>query len=85
MSLLTKECEVCGTKIRKLQSIWNIYLLKTGVNIKCPNCNLKYKRGIIYPLLLVYRKFFLPSIQFELEFGQLFGLTFLSTHIYSVR
>ena len=43
MSLLTKECEVCGTKIRKLQSIWNIYLLKTGVNIKCPNCNLKYK------------------------------------------
>ena len=41
MSLLTKECEVCGTKIRKLQSIWNIYLLKTGVNIKCPNCNLK--------------------------------------------
>ncbi len=41
MSLLTKECEVCGTKIRKLQSIWNIYLLKTGVNIKCPNCNAK--------------------------------------------
>lgn len=43
MDLLTKECEVCGTKISKLQSIWNIYLLKTGVNIKCPNCNLEYK------------------------------------------
>lgn len=43
MSLLTKECEVCGTKISKLQSIWNIYLLKTGVNIKCPNCNSEYK------------------------------------------
>ncbi|WP_123377916.1 hypothetical protein [Aliarcobacter butzleri] len=43
MDLLTKECEVCGTKISKLQSIWNIYLLKTGVNIKCPNCNSEYK------------------------------------------
>jgi len=40
---LTKNCEVCGTKISKLQSIWNIYLLKTGVSIKCPNCNSEYK------------------------------------------
>lgn len=43
MSLLYKKCEVCGTKINKLQSIWNIYLLKTGRELKCPNCETLYK------------------------------------------
>ncbi|ECP9364145.1 hypothetical protein FVA18_09280 [Campylobacter jejuni] len=37
---LYKECEVCKTKINKLQNIWNIFSGK--LEIKCKNCKSKY-------------------------------------------
>jgi hypothetical protein len=40
---LYKKCEVCGTNINKLQNWFNIYLLKTGIKLKCPNCETEYK------------------------------------------
>lgn len=43
MRLLYKKCEVCGTDINKLQSWWNIYMLKTGAKLKCSNCGTEYK------------------------------------------
>lgn len=43
MSLLYKKCSSCGTKINKLQSLKNIYFLKAGERINCPNCNIQYK------------------------------------------
>ncbi|RBQ29903.1 hypothetical protein [Aliarcobacter vitoriensis] len=39
MSLLTKECEVCGTKISKIK---NWYRLVFTNEIKCSNCGGKY-------------------------------------------
>lgn len=36
-----KECEVCKTKINKLQNIWNIFSGK--LEIKCKNCKSKYR------------------------------------------
>lgn len=41
--LLYKTCEVCGHKINKLQSIWNIYTLKIGETIQCNHCGTYYK------------------------------------------
>ncbi|TEY01193.1 hypothetical protein ELQ16_08165 [Campylobacter sp. US33a] len=38
---LYKECEVCKTKINKLQNIWNIFSSK--LEIKCKNCKNKYR------------------------------------------
>jgi hypothetical protein len=43
MALLHKKCDVCGTKINKLQSFWNIYTLKTGKKLICPKCSTEYK------------------------------------------
>ncbi len=43
MNFLTKKCEICETKINKLQSLWNIYALKAGKRLKCPKCNTEYK------------------------------------------
>lgn len=40
---LYKKCEECGTDINKLQHWFNIYLLKTGIKLKCPNCGAEYK------------------------------------------
>lgn len=39
MSLLTKECEVCGTKISKLRNWYRLIFINT---VKCPNCGSKY-------------------------------------------
>ena len=47
MSLLYKKCDVCGTNINKLQSWWNIYMLKAGRKLKCPNCGSVYKTNKI--------------------------------------
>ena len=38
MSKLYTKCEVCGTDINKLQHWFNIYLLKTGIELTCPSC-----------------------------------------------
>ena len=35
---LYKKCEVCGSKINKLQSIWNLYLIGYGRVLYCKNC-----------------------------------------------
>ncbi|MCI5786630.1 hypothetical protein LS81_009405 [Helicobacter trogontum] len=40
---LYKKCEICGTKINKLQNIWNIYTLKVGEIIQCSHCGTYYK------------------------------------------
>ncbi|MCG3674169.1 hypothetical protein L5F46_05195 [Aliarcobacter butzleri] len=40
MDLLTKECEVCGTKISKLK---NWYRLVFTNEIKCSNCGSRYR------------------------------------------
>jgi len=40
---LYKKCEVCGTNINKLQNWFNVYLLKTGIKLKCPNSGTEYK------------------------------------------
>ena len=60
MNLFTKEYEECGTNINKLQSWWNIFLLKIGKKIICPNCKNEYKAsgttsfiGIYYSWILV--------------------------------
>lgn len=39
MDLLTKECEVCGTKISKLKNWYRLIFINTA---KCPNCGNKY-------------------------------------------
>jgi len=62
MSLLTKECEVCGTKINKLQKIWNIYALKAGKKIKCPKCITEYETYKIISLFGGLYSFFGPLI-----------------------
>lgn len=41
--MLYKKCEVCGNKINKLQSIWNIYTLKIGEFILCSHCGTYYQ------------------------------------------
>ncbi len=43
MNLLYKKCEVCETKINKLQHWWYIYTLKAGSKLKCPKCTTEYK------------------------------------------
>ena len=46
-SLFYKKCEECETNINKLQSWWNIFLLKTGTKLKCSNCGTEYKTNKI--------------------------------------
>lgn len=43
MGLFHKECDVCGKRINKFQNFVNVYLLKTGIKVKCANCNTEYK------------------------------------------
>ena len=40
---LYKKCEVCGTNINKLQNLFNVYFLRVGAKLKCPNCGTEYK------------------------------------------
>ncbi|RDU61536.1 hypothetical protein CQA53_10000 [Helicobacter didelphidarum] len=49
--LLYKTCEVCGNRINKLQSIWNIYDLKMGDVLQCPNCSTAYQTNKIIMFL----------------------------------
>ena len=42
MSLLYKKCEECGTKINKINIIWDIFNLKSGRLIICQKCGSKY-------------------------------------------
>ncbi|WP_419773450.1 hypothetical protein [Halarcobacter sp.] len=51
MNLLNKKCDVCNTKINKLQNISNIYLLKTGVRLKCPTCGMEYKTSKVISII----------------------------------
>lgn len=65
--LLYKKCEVCGNKINKLQSIWNLYELSEHNNfsIICQNCQAQYQPKTITYMLLR----FLPK---DIIFGNLF-------------
>jgi hypothetical protein len=61
MSLSYKKCEECGTKIDKLQNGWNLFLLKTGKKIICPNCKSEYKVNNIISFIGVYYSWLLIS------------------------
>ena len=79
-SLFYKKCEECETNINKLQSWWNIFLLKTGTKLKCSNCGTEYKTNKIIsffsnlylffwiwiiPILLIVK--FIDSFKLHLE------------------
>ena len=78
MNLFSKECEECGTNINKLQSWWNIFLLKIGKKIICPNCKNEYKTsgttsfiGIYYTWILmgvVYLNIYLLESKLDIFF-----------------
>lgn len=51
MSKLYKKCEVCGTDINKLQHWFNIYLLKTGIELTCPSCGTEYKTNKVISII----------------------------------
>jgi hypothetical protein len=51
---LYKKCEACGTKINKLQSWWNIFLLKIGGKVTCPNCKSEYRTTKLFSYLGKY-------------------------------
>lgn len=61
MNLSYKECEECGTIINKLQNGWNLFLLKTGKKIICPNCKSEYKVNNIISFMGVYYSWLLLS------------------------
>jgi len=42
MAFLYKKCEECKTKINKINSIWDIFNIKSGHIIICPKCGTKY-------------------------------------------
>lgn len=62
MNLLYKECEVCGAKINKFQSWWNIYALKAGKTIKCSKCNTDYTTNKFISLISKLYSFWGPLI-----------------------
>ena len=51
---LYKKCEVCGNKINKLQSTWNLYEVseKNKFSIACKNCQTQYKPKAVFYILL---------------------------------
>ena len=61
MNLSYKECEECGTIINKLQNGWNLFLLKIGKKIICPNCKSEYKVNNIISFMGVYYSWLLLS------------------------
>ncbi len=63
---LYKKCEVCGNKINKLQSIWNLYLIGYGRVLYCKNCNAKYKVSQIISFLYMMLTDFMPILLFFL-------------------
>ncbi len=84
-NLFYKQCEVCGSKINKLQSLWNIFLLKTGEKLQCPHCNTQYKThkvisfvGSLYTwggAWVIVLFLFIPTVwnKFESFFNRKFG------------
>ncbi|RXI35850.1 hypothetical protein CRU99_13740 [Malaciobacter mytili] len=62
MNFLTKKCEICEIELNKLQSLWNIYALKTGAKLKCPKCNTEYKTYKIISFFGGVYSFFGPLI-----------------------
>ena len=64
--LLYKTCEVCGNRINKLQSVWNLYLIGYGRVLYCKNCNAKYKASQIISFLYMISTDFIPILLFFL-------------------
>ena len=54
MGIYTKKCDVCEEEMNKLSSLSNIYFLKTGVEIKCLNCDTSYKTNKIIAFLFFF-------------------------------
>lgn len=87
---LYKKCEVCGDKINKLQSIWNLFSKK--LEIKCKNCKSKYKISNkiidwIYDILFCWDIFFIPYtsiilIVYFLQINRLEHINLLQLYIY---
>ncbi|EAL5624981.1 hypothetical protein C3I37_08750 [Campylobacter jejuni] len=46
-----KECEVCKTKINKLQNASNVFLLGFGKELVCKKCKAKYKANSLFIFL----------------------------------
>lgn len=63
---LYKKCEVCGDKINKLQSFWNLYLMGYGRILHCKKCNAKYKVSEIVSFLYMISTDFIPVLLFFL-------------------
>lgn len=61
MSLSYIKCEECGTNINKLQNGWNLFLLKAGKKIICPNCKSEYKVNNIISFIGTYYSWLLLS------------------------
>ncbi len=60
MSLLKINCDTCGNKINKINSIKDVFLIKSGRKIICKNCGSEYtvlniirKVGSFYNYLLI--------------------------------
>lgn len=51
MNLLYKKCEKCGIKINKINTIGDIFNLKSGRIIICTKCGSKYKTLKVIQLL----------------------------------
>ncbi|RXI36666.1 hypothetical protein CRU99_13265, partial [Malaciobacter mytili] len=66
MNLLYKKCEVCETKINKLQHWWYLYTLKAGSKLKCQSCNTEYKTnkfiGFSFRVYLLFGLWILPIL-----------------------
>jgi hypothetical protein len=72
MDLLTKKCDVCGTKIKKLNHWWwDIFSLKEGRIIKCSKC------GTEYNTLKIVQFFGRPYGWFYIWMLSILGLTLL--------
>ncbi|DAB32008.1 MAG TPA: hypothetical protein CFH79_06055 [Sulfurospirillum sp. UBA11407] len=87
MNLVYKKCDVCGTNINKLQSWWNIYMLKTGVKLKCPKCETEYKTNKFIGFIGSWYSFILWIIPifFIVHFLDSFNLHFgIEVWIYAV-
>ncbi|AQQ59206.1 hypothetical protein XJ32_02780 [Helicobacter bilis] len=78
---LYKKCEVCGNKINKLQSIWNLYLIGYGRVLYCKNCNAKYKVSQFISFLYMMLADFMPILLFFLTMLNFFEKLGFSSNV----
>lgn len=81
MSLFYKKCDVCNNKIKKMNSIWDIFDLKSGRILKCENCETEYNTlkiiqliGKLYNFLIVWTLSILLIVRFLDSFNLNLGI-----------